>query len=80
MTLTSRHTGFGDIFSNSCFAKFVLRGFFSTRILPTMLQEEGGGCTSPTFLQGGSISVIKYDQDTAFKVVFFYRKRGVHTE
>ncbi len=31
-----------------------------------MLQEEGV-CASPPFLQGGSISVTKYDQDTAFK-------------
>ncbi len=44
-----------------------------------MLQK-GGVYTSPTFLQGGSISVAKCDQDTAFKLFFIYKKGFIQSE
>ncbi len=75
-TSTPLHTHvFVDIFSNSCFAKFVLV-LFSSGMLPLMLILGEVGCTSP-FLVGGSISKTKCDRD---KLFFFCRKRGSYTD
>ncbi len=77
MTLTlSTHVALLTFYRTAVLSN-LFEGFIFNKKINCKAPGGGGGVyfTNLFFLQGGSISVTKCDQDTAFKV-FLYKRRG----